>query len=82
MPGEPIEMPSLMVMVLKVIAFAAASSAPIAAASASSLMCTLHGVRLLQVEAMPTWGLEKSASVNPTAWSMALAAAFSSPSTT
>ena len=52
------------------------------AASASSLMCILQGVRLLQVDAMPTCDFSKSSSVNPTAYSIDLAAAFSLPSTT
>ena len=54
MPGEPMEMPSETVMVLKVTGFALALATPSAAASASVLMCMLQGVRLLQVEAMPT----------------------------
>jgi len=48
------EIPSETVMVLKVTAFAPCASTPSAAKRASSSMCMLHGVRLLQVEAMPT----------------------------
>ncbi len=42
----------------------------------------LHGVSLLQVEAMPTCGCAKSASSKPTARSMARAGACFTPSTT
>ena len=45
-------------------------------------MCMLQGVTLLQVEAMPTCGLLKSASPNPTACSIARAGACLTPSTT
>ena len=76
------EMPSETVMVLNGTLLAPASSAPIAAASASSLMCMLQGVTMLQVEAMPTWGLSKSAPVKPTARSMARLGAWATPSTT
>jgi hypothetical protein len=69
-------------MVLKVTAFAPAASTPAAASRASSSMCMLQGVRLLQVEATPTWGFAKSASLNPTACSMARAGACFTPSTT
>ena len=69
-------------MVLKGTLLAPASSAPFAAASASSLMCMLQGVTMLQVEAMPTWGLSKSAPVKPTARSMARLGAWATPSTT
>ena len=37
---------------------------------------------MLQVDAMPIWGLLKSASSNPTARSIALAGALPVPSTT
>jgi hypothetical protein len=37
---------------------------------------------MLQVEAMPIWGLAKSLSVKPTAYSMARLGARSMPSTT
>ena len=45
-------------------------------------MCMLHGVRLLQVEAMPTCGLLKSASSKPTARSMARLGVCLTPSNT
>jgi hypothetical protein len=41
----------------------------------------LHGVTMLQVEAIPTCGLEKSSSSNPTARNIALDGACSTPST-
>ena len=44
MPSVPIEIPSEMVMVLKITAFPPASFAPAAASLASSSMCMLHGV--------------------------------------
>ena len=45
-------------------------------------MCMLQGVTMDQVEATPTTGLPKSASVKPTARSMARLGARSGPSTT
>ena len=45
-------------------------------------MCILQGVRLLQVEAMPTCGFSKSASRIPTARSMARLGVCLTPSTT
>ena len=56
-------MPSDTVMVLKSTLLPPAASTPAAASRASSAMCMLQGVRLAQVEAMPTCGLAKSASV-------------------
>jgi hypothetical protein len=46
------------------------------------LMCILHGVTMLQVDAIPICGFEKSASVKPTARNMARPGACSTPSTT
>ncbi len=43
-------------------------------------MCMLHGVTLLQVDAMPMRGFLKSASVKPTGYSMERAAARCGPS--
>ena len=71
-PWVPIEIPSETVMVLKITDFDPVLSAPSAAASAKILMCMLHGVTMLQVEAIPTCGLEKSSSSNPTARNIAL----------
>ncbi len=45
-------------------------------------MCMLQGVRLLQVEAMPTCGFSKSASTKPTARSIARPGVCLTPSTT
>src|SRR6185312_13807060 len=81
MPSLPMEMPSEMVMVLKTMALPPFSFAPFSASSASLSMCMLHGVTLLQVEAMPMMGLEKSSGLKPTGYSMARAAARSGPST-
>src|SRR5690554_1225123 len=81
-PSVPLAMPSEMVMVLKITPLPPAPSAPSLAWRANSSIWLLQGVRLLQVEAMPTWGLAKSASVKPTARSMARLAALPGPSTT
>ena len=81
-PSVPLAMPSDTVMVLNVRLLPPASSAPAADSSASWLMCILQGVRLLQVEAIPIWGLRKSSSVNPTARNMARLADLPRPSTT
>src|SRR5450755_4654117 len=82
MPGVPIEIPSETVMVLKVIALAPARSAPAATRRASSSICILQGVKLLHVEATPTWGFSKSSSRKPTARSIERLGACFSPSTT
>ena len=66
MPSVPIEMPSEMVMVLKMIALPPAAFAPFSASSASLSMCMLQGVTLLQVEAMPICGFLKSSGLKPT----------------
>src|SRR5271156_6691924 len=75
-------MPSETVMVLKVTGLAPAASTPAAAKRASSSMCILQGVRLLQVDAMPTCGFSKSASPKPTARSIARLGVCFTPSTT
>ncbi len=82
MPGVPFEMPSETVIVLNTTLFAPAASAPAAASRASASMCMLHGVSMLQVDAMPTCGFAKSSSLNPTARSIARAGALGAPSTT
>ena len=82
MPSVPMEMPSEMVMVLKITALALAALAPSAAFSASLSMCMLQGVTMLQVDAMPICGFLKSASSKPTARSMERLGARSTPSTT
>src|SRR5882757_1268743 len=75
-------MPSDTVMVLNRTLLPPLASAPAAASRASSAMCMLQGVTLAQVEAIPIWGFEKSASVKPTARSIAREAACFAPSTT
>ncbi len=75
-------MPSDTVMVLNRTLLPPLASAPAPASRASSAMCMLQGVTLAQVEAIPIWGLEKSASVKPTARSIAREAACFAPSTT
>src|SRR5579885_719947 len=82
MPVVPMLMPSETVMVPKMIDLPPAASAPAAASRASWSMCMLHGVTMLQVEAMPTIGLAKSASWKPTARSIERLGARSGPSTT
>src|ERR1700692_4624743 len=69
-------------MVLKGIALAPAASAPPAAKRASSSRCILQGVKLLQVDAMPTCGFSKSPSTKPTARNIARLGACFTPSTT
>ena len=66
MPGVPMEMPSDTVTVLNTTLLAPASSAPMAAASARSLMCILQGVTIDHVEAMPTCAFAKSSCLKPT----------------
>ena len=82
MPGVPIEIPSEIVMVLKITGLPPAAATPSAARRASRSMCRLHGVTWLHVEAMPTCDFRKSAHVNPTACNIARLAARSIPSVT
>jgi hypothetical protein len=63
MPGAPLEMPSETVIVPNVVLLPPDLSTAAAAARASLSMCILHGVRLLQVDAMPIAGFLKSASL-------------------
>ena len=65
-PSVPMEMPSEMVMVLKMTALPPALSMPIADSRARVSICMLHGVTMLQVDATPTIDLLKSLSLNPT----------------
>lgn len=81
MPSVPMEMPSEMVMVLKMTLLPPAASTPLADSRASLSMWMLQGVTWLHVLAMPTWLFLKSARLKPTAWSMAREAARSGPST-
>jgi len=80
MPGVPMLIPSETVIVPKITDLPPAASAPAAASRASWSMCMLHGVTMLQVEAIPTTGFWKSASLNPTARSMERLGARSGPS--
>lgn len=82
MPSVPMDMPSDMVIVLYMTPFPLAASTAELTLSASLLMCILQGVTMLQVEAIPTCGFLKSASLNPTARNMARLGACSTPSTT
>ena len=82
MPGVPIEIPSEIVIVLKITGLPPAAATPSAARRAKRSMCMLHGVTWLQVEAMPICDFRKSAQVKPTACSMARLAARSIPSVT
>src|SRR5471032_2679061 len=81
MPCVPMEMPSEMVMVLKMSGLLPALVTPSAAAMASWSMWALQGVTWLQVEATPICDLAKSPRSNPTAWSMARLGARSGAST-
>src|SRR5450755_3908432 len=82
MPCVPMEMPSEIVMVLKMRGLLPALATPSAAAMASWSMCALQGVTWLQVDATPICDLAKSPRSNPTAWSMARLGARSGASTT
>ena len=53
MPSVPIEIPSEIVIVLNTTALPLAALAPAAASSASLSICILHGVTMLQVDAIP-----------------------------
>ena len=81
MPLVPMDIASDIVMVPNVTAFPPFSLMPLAACSASSWMCMLHGVRSLHVLATPICGLVKSSSEKPVALSMERAGARSTPST-
>ena len=80
MPSVPMEIPSEIVIVPKMTLFPPARSAPAAASRARRSMCMLHGVTMLHVDAIPTWGFLKSSRENPTAWSIARLAARSTGS--
>ena len=66
-PSVPMEMPSEMVMVLKMRLLPPAASTPFLDSMASLSMWTLQGVTSLQVEAIPICGLAKSDFSKPTA---------------
>ena len=82
MPGVPIEMPSDTVIVLNSTLLPPALARRAGVGRARSSMCMLQGVTMLQVEAMPICGFVKSASLNPTARSIARLGERSAPSTT
>ncbi len=81
-PSVPMEMPSEIVIVPKMTGLPPAASTPVATSRASLSMCMLHGVTMLQVDAIPTCDFLKSAFENPTACSIARLAARSTPSVT
>src|SRR5260370_24796080 len=66
MPSVPMDMPSETVMVLKIMDLPPAALAPASASRASWSRRMLHGVTMLQAEAMPIRGLEKSSGLKPT----------------
>ncbi len=70
-PSVPIEIPSDTVMVPKIWGIAPRARAAASARRASTSSPALQGVMVLQPLAMPTIGFSKSASVKPTARSMA-----------
>jgi hypothetical protein len=70
-PSVPIEIPSLTVMVPNICGIAPAPRTAASALCASWSRPALHGVIVLWALAIPTIGLAKSSSPNPTARSMA-----------
>ncbi len=81
-PSWPMEMPSLTAMVQNSKGKPPASRTPCLARLASRSSGRLQGVTSFHDEATPTCGLSQSASVIPTARSMARAGARSNPSVT
>ena len=82
MPSVPIEMPSETAIVTNSRGKPPASRTPCLARLAKRSRGRLQGVTSFHDEATPTWGLSQSASVIPTARSMARAGARSGPSVT
>ena len=82
MPSCPIEMPSDTAIVTNSIGKPPASRTPCLARFASRSSGMLQGVTSFQLDATPTWALPQSASVMPTARSIARAGARSMPSVT
>ncbi len=80
MPSVPIDTPSLTEIVLNSIGVPPASRMPCFTDSASRRWFRLQGMVSIQVVATPTIGHARSSSVNPTALSIARAAARSGPS--
>ena len=79
-PSVPIETPSETEMVLNSMGVPPAARIPAFTRSASSRWLKLQGIVSIQVVATPTIGRARSSSVNPTAFSIARAAARSGPS--
>src|ERR1022692_1439733 len=79
MPSVPIEIPSDTAIVPNSNSTAPASRTPSLAAAASPLRCRLHGVTSFQDEATATCGRSMSASLSPTARSIARAGARDGP---
>jgi len=82
MPSWPIEIPSLIAIVTNSSGYPPASRTPSFARFARRSSGMLHGVTSFQLDATPTCALPQSASVMPTARSMARAPALSMPSVT
>ena len=82
MPSWPIEMPSLTAIVTNSIGKPPASRMPAFARFANRSSGMLQGVTSFQLDATPTCALPQSASVMPTARSIARAGARSMPSVT
>ena len=80
MPSVPIVTPSDTEIVLNSIGVPPAARMPSFTNSASRRWLKLQGIVSIHVVATPTIGLARSSSVNPTALSMARAAARSGPS--
>ena len=81
-PSCPIEMPSEIAMVMNSSGKPPASRTPCFARLASRSSGMLQGVTSFQLDATPTCALPQSASVMPTARSIARAGARSMPSVT
>jgi hypothetical protein len=79
MPSVPIEIPSDTAMVPNSNGTAPPCRTPSLAAAASPFRCRLHGVTSFQDEATPTCGRSRSASLSPTARSIARAGARDAP---
>jgi hypothetical protein len=82
MPSCPMEMPSLTAIVTNSMGKPSAARTPSLARFASRSSGMLHGVTSFQLDATPICGLSQSASVIPTARSIARAPARSMPSVT
>src|SRR5439155_468541 len=81
-PSWPIEMPSLTAIVTNSMGNPSAARTPSLARFASRSSGMLHGVTSFQLDATPICGLSQSASVIPTARSIARAPARAMPAVT